>query len=84
MPKGKKTCEFLRKVRQQVADANGIAYTPAVCTHKGECAGTCPAGGVTQIYPKDTPLCVLIRIKEGCEICNKKSIMTKSLCHDAV
>ncbi len=42
MPKGKKTCEFLRKVRQQVADANGIAYTPAVCTHKGECAGTCP------------------------------------------
>ena len=42
MPKGKKTCEFLRTVRQQVADANGIAYTPAVCTHKGECAGTCP------------------------------------------
>ena len=42
MPKGKKTCEILRKVRQQVADANGIAYTPAVCTHKGECAGTCP------------------------------------------
>lgn len=40
MPKGKKTCEFLRTVRQQVADANGIAYTPAVCTHKGECAGT--------------------------------------------
>ncbi len=42
MPKGKKTCEFLRKVRQQVADANGIVYTPAVCTHKGDCAGTCP------------------------------------------
>ena len=42
MPKGKKTCEFLRKVRQQVADANGIDYTPTVCTHKGDCAGTCP------------------------------------------
>jgi len=42
MSKGKKTCEFLRKVRQQIADANGIAYTPAVCTHKGDCAGTCP------------------------------------------
>ena len=35
MHKGKKTCEILRKVRQQVADANGIAYTPAVLRTRG-------------------------------------------------
>ena len=40
---GKLTCETLKKVRKQIADANGIPYEPAVCTHKGNCPGTCPA-----------------------------------------
>ena len=40
---GKVTCEALKKVRKQIADANGIPYEPAVCTHKGNCPGTCPA-----------------------------------------
>lgn len=39
---GKKKCEVLKKVRKAVADAHGIAYEPAVCTHEGECQGTCP------------------------------------------
>lgn len=26
-----------------MASANDIDYTPAVCTHEGDCAGTCPA-----------------------------------------
>lgn len=39
---GKKKCEVLKKVRKAVADAHGIAYEPAVCTHEGECKGTCP------------------------------------------
>ena len=40
---GKVTCEALKKVRKQIADANGIPYEPAVCTHNGNCPGTCPA-----------------------------------------
>ncbi len=43
MTRGKSICEFLKKIRQQIADVNGITYAPTVCTHKGECAGTCPA-----------------------------------------
>ena len=40
--KGKDICKQLREIRCQVASANGIDYTPAVCTHEGDCAGTCP------------------------------------------
>ncbi|MBR4840239.1 MAG: energy transducer TonB [Paludibacteraceae bacterium] len=43
MTRGKRICELLKKVRQQIAEANGIAYAPRECTHKGDCAGTCPA-----------------------------------------
>lgn len=39
---GKKRCEILRKIRLQVAKANGIDYEPSVCNHKKECVGTCP------------------------------------------
>ena len=40
---GKVTCEALKKVRKQIADANGIPYEPVACNHKGDCRGTCPA-----------------------------------------
>lgn len=43
MVKGKTICELLKKVRRQVAEANDIDYSPVECTHKGDCAGTCPA-----------------------------------------
>ena len=43
MYKGKKTCETLKSIRKQIADANEIPYEPRVCTHKGDCKGTCPA-----------------------------------------
>ncbi len=43
MYKGKKTCETLKSIRKQIADANDIPYEPVVCTHKGDCMGTCPA-----------------------------------------
>lgn len=39
---GKKICEVLRGIRQDISSANGIEYTPAVCNHKGDCSGTCP------------------------------------------
>ena len=43
MYKGKHTCETLKSIRKQIADANDIPYEPRVCTHKGDCMGTCPA-----------------------------------------
>lgn len=43
MFKGKKTCEMLKAVRKQIADANNIPFEPIHCTHKGNCRGTCPA-----------------------------------------
>ena len=43
MDKSKITCETLKAIRKQVADANGIVYTPAKCNFEGVCAGTCPA-----------------------------------------
>ena len=32
----------MREIRCSVASANEIDYTPAVCTHEGDCTGTCP------------------------------------------
>ena len=43
MDKSKITCETLKNIRKQVADANGIVYTPAKCDFEGVCTGTCPA-----------------------------------------
>jgi len=42
MKAGKYTCEVLKSIRKQIADSNGIAYTPSECTFSGECTGTCP------------------------------------------
>jgi len=33
----------LKGVRQKIADANGIEYTPSVCNHQSDSVGTCPA-----------------------------------------
>lgn len=43
MAKGKDVCEELKRIRKQIAKANGIDYEPTPCTHKGDCMGTCPA-----------------------------------------
>ena len=43
MMNGKKICKSLREIRCRIARANDIDYTPAVCTHEGNCSGTCPA-----------------------------------------
>ena len=43
MYKGKQTCKTLKGIRKKIADANEIIYEPKECTHKGDCAGTCPA-----------------------------------------
>ncbi|MBQ8047934.1 MAG: energy transducer TonB [Prevotella sp.] len=43
MNKGKSICNVLRGIRKQIAEKNGISYEPKVCTHEGQCRGTCPA-----------------------------------------
>lgn len=40
---GRIICDELKRVRMELAKANGIDYQPTVCNHQGECAGTCPA-----------------------------------------
>ena len=40
---GKNICHALKTIRKQVAEANGIDYTPAPCHFDGDCSGTCPA-----------------------------------------
>ncbi len=43
MRRGRKICNTLKEIRQRIADANEIEYTPNECRHEGDCAGTCPA-----------------------------------------
>lgn len=42
MNRGKSTCKVLKEVRREIARANGIPLEERECTHKGDCAGTCP------------------------------------------
>ena len=42
MSRGKSTCKVLKEVRRKIADANDIPLEERECTHKGDCAGTCP------------------------------------------
>ena len=43
MKNGKYICDTLKKVRLDIARANGIRYIPRECHHEGDCSGTCPA-----------------------------------------
>ncbi len=42
MEKGKRICQTLKELRKRIADANDIPYEIDECSHKGDCAGTCP------------------------------------------
>ncbi|MBR5209006.1 MAG: TonB family protein [Paludibacteraceae bacterium] len=53
MYQGKHKCETLKAIRKQIADANEIPYEPVVCTHKGDCMGTCPACESEMRYIED-------------------------------
>lgn len=39
---GKEKCEFLKQIRKEMAEVNGIPYEPRECDHEGDCSGTCP------------------------------------------
>lgn len=43
MRNGKEKCEILKALRKDIAAKNNIPFEPNVCTHQGECRGTCPA-----------------------------------------
>ncbi len=43
MRTGKEKCEILKALRKDIAAKNNIPFEPNVCTHQGECRGTCPA-----------------------------------------
>ena len=42
MARGKQTCKILKKIRRQIAEANGIELATSECRYKGDCLGTCP------------------------------------------
>ena len=42
MAKGKQTCKILKEIRKQIEAENDIELITSECTHKGDCAGTCP------------------------------------------
>jgi hypothetical protein len=42
MTYGKKVCNTLKEIRQQIADRNEIKYKTTECHFQGECEGTCP------------------------------------------
>ena len=42
MVRGKQTCKILKEIRKQIAAENDIELITSECTHKGDCAGTCP------------------------------------------
>lgn len=42
MERGKQVCRILKDIRKQIAEENDIEFITSECTHKGDCAGTCP------------------------------------------
>ena len=42
MGTGKEKCERMKATRKRIAEQYSLEYTPSECTHKSECAGTCP------------------------------------------
>ena len=39
---GKAKCKVMKRIRDIIADTNGIEKSSRICMNKGECAGTCP------------------------------------------
>lgn len=42
MARGRDICNTLKAIRKQIADANGIAYSPEECHFTGECKELAP------------------------------------------
>lgn len=42
MERGRQVCRILKDIRKRIAEENDIEFITSECTHKGDCAGTCP------------------------------------------
>lgn len=42
MEPGKQICRILKDIRKRIAEENNIEFITSECSHKGDCAGTCP------------------------------------------
>ena len=62
MEKGKRICQALRVLRKRIAEANDIPFEIEECTHKGDCAGTCPKCEADVRYLME---CIDMREQEG-------------------
>lgn len=63
---GKAICEIMKRIRDIIADANGIKKSSRICTHKGDCAGTCP---VCEKELFDLTQTIYSKIKQNQPIC---------------
>lgn len=39
---GRQKCEFLKRMRGEIAEMNGLEQETRECSHEAECSGTCP------------------------------------------
>ena len=83
MYKGKKTCETLKSIRKQIADANEIPYEPRVCTHEGDCLGTCPACESEMRYIENQ-LNIRKMAGKAVKIVGLATMMTMAACHHSI
>lgn len=70
--KGKELCEVLKRFRQEIAENNGIEYTPHPCHHEGDCEGTCPLceQEVAFLYEE-----LMKRANQGMPICTESRLL---------
>ena len=52
-PDGKSVCNYLRKLRVELAQANNIPFESKECTFEGQCAGTCAKCDSEASYLRD-------------------------------
>lgn len=82
MYQGKHKCETLKAIRKKIADANEIPYEPVVCTHKGDCMGTCPACESEMRYIENQ-LNIRKMAGKAVKIVGLATVMSLSACNDA-
>lgn len=80
MYQGKHKCETLKAIRKQIADANEIPYKPVVCTHQGDCMGTCPACESEMRYIEDQ-LNIRKMAGKAVKIVGLATVMTLAACN---
>ncbi len=81
MYQGKHKCETLKAIRKRIADANEIPYEPVVCTHKGDCMGTCPACESEMRYIENQ-LNIRKMAGKAVKIVGLATVMTLASCND--